>query len=282
MSDSPVYAIIGATGQQGSATARALRADGAEVRALVRNTTSAPALALAALGVEVVTADIDDHASLVSGLTGVDAAFAMTTYSGDGGTTGEVRHGKAIGDAAAAAGLPRIVYSSVGGAERGTGIPHFESKRQIEQYLADRVPVEIVRPTFFMDNLKRLLTPTDDAEITVAFPLPGDVPLQMVSVTDIGVIAATALQNPGTLTSDGLEISGDELTGEQIATIVGRHLGKPVVYVQLPLEALGADDDRKAMFRWFAQLPAYQADFSTTQSLHPTVATFEQWITSLA
>ncbi len=67
-----LFAVIGATGQQGGATARALLAAGAGVRALVRDPRAQPARALADRGAEVVRADIDDPASIRSALTGVD------------------------------------------------------------------------------------------------------------------------------------------------------------------------------------------------------------------
>jgi uncharacterized protein YbjT (DUF2867 family) len=81
------------------------------------------------------------------------AVFAMATPGYDQRTDVEVAHGHAIADAAAAAGVPHVIYSSVGGAERHTGIPHFDSKRDIEEYLVARgLSTTFVRPVFFMDN----------------------------------------------------------------------------------------------------------------------------------
>jgi uncharacterized protein YbjT (DUF2867 family) len=83
----------------------------------------------------------------------VDGLFAMTTFAGPKGTQGEVEHGRHIADAAREVGVAQVVYSSVGGAERATGIPHFESKRRVEEYMtAVGLPTRFVRPTFVMDN----------------------------------------------------------------------------------------------------------------------------------
>ncbi|MGO2994407.1 MAG: NmrA family NAD(P)-binding protein, partial [Brachybacterium alimentarium] len=131
-------AVYGATGQQGGAVLDALLAKGASVRALVRNPSSDRAQALAQRGVELVQADADEPASLVPALDGVKALFFMTTPPGGvqtEDTEGETRQGIALADAAKQAGVPHVVYSSVGGAERETGVPHFESKRRVEEHL---------------------------------------------------------------------------------------------------------------------------------------------------
>src|SRR6185437_13169245 len=124
-------AVVGATGLQGGATARALLGANAPVRALARRIDSDAARALTELGADLVAADLDDPESLRAAFTGVDGVFAMTTPGYDQRTDLEVTHGHAIADAAAAASVPHVVYNSVGGAERHTGIPHFDSKRNI-------------------------------------------------------------------------------------------------------------------------------------------------------
>lgn len=58
--------IVGATGNQGASVVDAmLKAGGYKIRALTRNTNSDKAKALAARGVEVMMADLNDEASLV-------------------------------------------------------------------------------------------------------------------------------------------------------------------------------------------------------------------------
>lgn len=197
--------------------------------------------------------------------------FAMATFIGDRGTDGEVEHGRTIATAAADSGLPLLVYRSVGGAERHTGVPHFESKWRIEEYMRERLRVRFVRPTFFMENLTAAAAPSDSGEVVVRLPLADDVPLQMIAVTDIGIIAATLLLDPDVIDSESVEIAGHELTGGQIAERIGASQGKPARYEALPLEALGEDEDLKAMFRWLGDVPAYRADRETTQRLDPEV-----------
>jgi uncharacterized protein YbjT (DUF2867 family) len=268
--------VIGATGQQGTAAVEALLERGRPVRALTRNVESHAARALTERGVEVVAADLDMPGSIQQAFDGSVAAFAMTTFAGAKGTEGEVRHGQIIGDAARAAGMPFLVYSSVGGAERHTGIPHFDSKRRVEEYLTGSIPLNIVRPTFFMENL-RYMVQRDGDTVRLGMPLPAGIPLQMVSVRDIGRTAA-ALLDDADPQAEPIEIAGDELTGKQMATVIGEHLGIPTTFVEAPLDVLGDDEDSKTMFSWFARLPAYRADFARTRALVPDVENLAAWL----
>jgi uncharacterized protein YbjT (DUF2867 family) len=272
--DGPI-AVIGATGQQGGAVIDALLEQRIPIRAVTRNPNGDKARTLAKRGVEVVYADLEDVDSVCAAFDCAAAAFAMTTHDGPDGPKREVAHGRVIAAAAADARLPFLVYSSVGGVERGSGVPHFEGKRCIEEVLLDAVPVTFVRPTFFMETL-RLMIRRDGAQVTVAMPLAGDVAIQMISVRDIGRAAAALLlmRDPAVAPA---EIAGDELTGEQIAERIAHRLGSTTSYVQLPLDVLG-DEDLKMMFGWLARLPAYQADFARTGELVGDVEDLSQWL----
>lgn len=58
-------AVVGSTGQQGGSVARACLKAGWKVRGVTRKVDSDAARALIAEGVEVVSANLDDEASLV-------------------------------------------------------------------------------------------------------------------------------------------------------------------------------------------------------------------------
>jgi uncharacterized protein YbjT (DUF2867 family) len=275
---SGVAAVVGATGQQGGATARALLSAGVSVRALVRDPQKPAAQALAAAGAQLAVADFDDAASLRTAFEGVARVFAMTTMSSGRGTEGEVTDGILLADAAKAAGVEHLVYSSVGGAERHTGIPHFESKRRVEEHIENLgIPATFVRPTFFYDNLLRQSSALEDGAMVVRLPMPDGIPLQMVAVDDIGAVAAAVLIAPSRVPTGAVEIAGDELTGSQIADVFGRRAGQPARFEALPVAAAG-DDDLRAMFTWFAKPPSYQADRALTAELDPQVQTFDQWV----
>ncbi|WP_375488948.1 NmrA/HSCARG family protein [uncultured Jatrophihabitans sp.] len=271
----PTYTVFGATGQQGGATIAALLESGASVRAVVRDRDKARSLAEA--GADLVVADLTDSDSVYRALDGADRVFAVTTMTDDRGTDGETADGKLIADAARAGGVQHVVYSSVGGAERNSGVPHFESKRRVEEYLAEiGVPHTVIRPTFFFENL--LSASVEDGEVVVRLPLPDDVPLQMVAVRDIGKVAAAVLLDPSRVPGGAVEFSGDERTGSQIAAAFGDHAERQARYEALPVVSL--DDDMRAMFTWFTRLPAYQADVALTRELDPDVWDLRGWLAS--
>ncbi|MGA7690482.1 MAG: NmrA family NAD(P)-binding protein, partial [Jiangellales bacterium] len=81
MTDKKLITVVGATGAQGGATARALLKDETfAVRAVTRDPDSDAARALADAGAEVVRADIDDAASLLGALEGAYGAFFVTFF----------------------------------------------------------------------------------------------------------------------------------------------------------------------------------------------------------
>lgn len=127
--------VIGATGQQGGATVQALLPKGHRIKALTRKGDSPAAKKLASQGVELIQGDLTDTEALVNAMKAVDSVFAVTTPYG-AGPDAETRQGIILADAAKAANVGHLVFSSVGSADQGTGIPHFESKYRIEQHIA--------------------------------------------------------------------------------------------------------------------------------------------------
>jgi uncharacterized protein YbjT (DUF2867 family) len=265
--------VTGATGQQGGATARHLLAKGWPVRAMTRNPNSSAAQTLKGAGAEVVQGDLDDCSSLDRALAGVYGLFSVQTP--ELGVETEERHGKALADAAQAAGIHHIVYSSVGGAERGSGVPHFESKWQIEKYIRSLdLPATILRPVYFMDNLNWQRTQIQKGALT-SMGLAADKTLQMIAATDIGAFAALAFESPDSYIGESLEIAGDELTETQIAETFAAVIGRPVKLV--PAEGPPAFPDLVKMYAWFNQA-GYEADIPALRGKYPTLLSFKTWV----
>ena len=270
-----VWAVVGATGQQGGAVVDALLEHGESVRALVRDPDKESAQALAERGVALAVADSNDGTALQQAFEGVAGVFAMTTMAGPDGVDGEVRQGRTIGDAVHAAEVSRVVYSSVGGADRGTGIPHFESKWQVEEHLRGLgLPLTVIRPVFFMENLGGGIA-DEDGEVVVRAPLDPDVPMQMIAVRDIGRMGATALLDPQRIPGGAIEFAGDELTPREVAAVEGDLRGLPGRFEPVPMD--GLNDDQKAMFRWFRTVPSYTADLEETRRVLGSALRFREW-----
>lgn len=272
-----VIVVFGGTGQQGGAVARELLRRGHPVRAVVRDLAKAQPLADA--GAELVRGDLDDPASLDTALAGGYGVFSVQTFAGPDGTAGETRQGRSVADAAARAGIRHLVYSSVGGAERHSGIPHFESKFEVERHIAELgLPATILRPVFFMDNFAQLgPQPADDGQV-LTLALPPEVPLQLIATRDIAVFAADAFEQPDRFLGSELEIAGDELTGPAIARVFTEVTGVPTTFRSQPVEQLRAFSAELAtMFTWFAE-EGYRADLPALRRTHPDLTTLADWL----
>ena len=276
--------VSGATGQQGGAVARHLLDAGFPVRALTRNPDQGAAQALADRGAEVVEGSFDDRASLDRALEGAYGAYSIQTFTE--GVEKEIRQGKAFAEAAKDARVKHFVYSSVGGAERNTGIPHFESKWQVEEHIRSLgLPATILRPAFFMENWGLFSRDAIRAG-QLPQPLSPGTSLQQIATDDIGAFAALAFSNPDDWTGPAVELAGDELTMSEIAESFSRVLGRKVEYVQVPWEAFEeqAGEEMTVMNRWF-ESDGYQANIEALRREHPGLKRLEpflreqEWVT---
>lgn len=276
--DGPIL-VIGATGQQGGAVARELLRRGHPVRALVRAPDSAAAKELDSAGVSLAAGDLEDPASLRAAMAGVRGVFAMATFLPPLGTDGERRHGRAVAKAAKDTEVPHVVYSSVGGAERDTGIPHFESKWDIEQELrALDLPATVLRPAFFMENFRAQPPRLVDGTVIVRLALRPDTHLQMLATADVGVFAADAFERPEEHIGHAVELAGDQLTGTQIAETMQQVSGLPARFVEQPVDEVRAfSEDLALMLEWFND-SGYQADIAELRRRHPGLRTLADWL----
>lgn len=274
-----MIAVIGATGQQGGAVARKLLADGWQVRALTRDVDKPAAQELKALGAEIAPGDMDDRAQLDAAFKGAYGVFSVQNFwLPNVGFEGEIRQGKSVADAAKAAGVKHLVYSSVGAAHRGMGQKHFESKWIIEQYIHSLgIPYTILRPAFFMENYNWSRAQILNGMFT-SMSLRPEKEIQSIAVEDIGVFAALAFGNPEQYIGKTIELSGDELTESQIAETFTKVIGR-LVKLAAPRadEDWGDAEERAAGFNFFNG-EAYGADIPALRKLHPGLLTLEQWL----
>jgi hypothetical protein len=169
--------VVGATGTQGgSVIDSALTAGRYRVRALTRNPSSDKAKALAARGVEVVKADLNDHASLVKAfqvshfapalaiyimttLQGSNAIYAVTDFFEPFAAFGpekavEVETAQGINLAKAASQIPTLqhyIWSTLPNAKRISSgkyiVPHFDAKNKVDDHIKSD-PVLLAKTTF--------------------------------------------------------------------------------------------------------------------------------------
>lgn len=253
LKEGEIIAVSGATGQQGGAVARELLAHGHRVRALTRKPGSPKALELKKLGAEIIAADFRDTKGLVQSLRGAWGAFSVQN-SWDGGVKAEVENGINFANAARKAGVDHFVYTSVGSADRNTGIPHFDSKRKIERHIAGlgfRSSV-VLRPVFFMENWRSELFSDELAQGRVAIALRPETKLQMISLQDIGVFGRIAFERWEELNGRYIELAGDERSAPDIAQILSDAAKKSFTYKSIPSDVLRSQSaDLALMFSWF-------------------------------
>jgi len=271
-----LFAVSGATGLQGGAVARHLLARGFAVRALTRN--PAKAAALLGAGAQVVACDFNDRHSIARALEGAHGVFSVQTPF-DRGVEAEVAQGTALAEASNDARIAHFVYSSVASAGRNTGIPHFESKWEIEKRIRVlKLPATILRPVYFMDNWMRFQGDSIRQGV-VAQPLTQQTRLQQIAVDDIGGIAALAFSQPEHWIGRELEIAGDEPTMHETTQAFSQALGHPVGYLQVPWDQfqLYAGHEMTVMYRWF-QETGYTADVESLRRVYPGLQTLRDFL----
>jgi uncharacterized protein YbjT (DUF2867 family) len=268
--------VTGSTGNQGGAVARGLLERGHKVRAVTRDPNSSQAKLLANAGATLVAASLEDTAAIMKALEGATSLFAMTTPFG--GTDAETRQGVAAAAAAKAAGV-HLVFTSVGSANRQTGIPHFDSKYEVEKYIAKvGVRATILAPVSFMENLyfaKKQL-----AKGIYAAALRPTRALAQVAVVDIGAVAVRLLEDAGRFTGKRFDLASHELTGNDALAILSRVTGRPFDYYQIPLDVIRQrmGEDAAKMYDWLDRV-GYTVDRAALRREFPDVAfhDFESW-----
>jgi uncharacterized protein YbjT (DUF2867 family) len=263
--------VTGATGKQGGHLVTELLARGHTVRALTRKPGSPAAAALAKRGVAVVPGDFDDQGSLEAAARGVDTVFAMSTPFERGGKT-ETREGINIIRAASGAGVKHLVYSSVAGADRASGVPHFDSKFEVEKEVRrSGVPFTIVAPVFFMDNFLAEWMKAGIAKGSIAMAIPATRRLQQIAVADIAQFTALVIERRERFLGKRIDIASDELTGATTAAAISEASGRHIEYTALPVDAVRQqNDDLARMYEWF-DCVGYDADVVGLRSLYPEV-----------
>lgn len=272
MSDKTIL-ITGATGQQGGAVLRHLVGKGFKLRALTRNPDSDKAKALAAQDVQVIKGDLDDEASLKAALQGAWGVFAVQN-TWEAGVEKEEEQGKRIAKLAKEAGVQHFVYTSVGSAERNTGIPHFDNKWRVEETVRalDFPSYVILRPVFFMENLPSPWFLNGDKIVTALKP---ETKLQMVAVDDIGRVGAKAFTDVTKLKGREIELAGDSVTMPEATAVLSKALGKQLEYMPIPVAEIRKNsEDFALMLEWFestgynADIEALDKDFGHMQRLN--------------
>jgi uncharacterized protein YbjT (DUF2867 family) len=306
MADKKIIAVVGATGAQGGGLVRAILADRQSefaVRALTRHTDSDKARALASAGAEVVSADLDDQASLERAFAGAHGVFALTNFWEHFSPEKELAQAGNQARAAKAANVHHVIWSTLEDTRRWVPlgdnrmptlqgrykVPHFDVKGEADQiFRVLGVPTTFLLTAFYWDNLIHFGAGPQkgpDGRLAISFPLD-DKKLPAIAVEDIGKAAYAIFKRGDEFINRTVGIAGEHLSGQEMAAALSRALGQEVVYNAVTPEAYrsfgfpGADDLGN-MFQFkrdFNEDYRGARDIEFSRALNPELQTFERWL----
>lgn len=306
MNSKPVIVVVGATGAQGGGLARAILGDKESpfsVRAITRNPDTDKARALAALGAEIVTADLDDAASLLDAFNGAYGAYCVTNFWEHFSPDTEIAQASRMADAAKANGLKHVIWSTLEDSRHWIPldddrmptlmgkykVPHFDAKAEANQEFTDRsIPVTFLLTSFYWENFIYFgMGPQRSQDGVLAITIPmGDKKFPGIATEDIGRCAYGVFRQPDRYTYKTTGIAGEHLSGTEIAAAFGKALGETVRY-----QAVEPATYREFDFPGAADLGnmyQFNRDFSEdfcaarsleeSRALNPSLQTFSMWL----
>ncbi|MDP1947927.1 MAG: NmrA/HSCARG family protein [Nitrospirota bacterium] len=306
MAEKRIVAVVGATGAQGGGLVRAILTDmhgGFAVRAITRDVRSDKAKELAALGAEVVAADLDSQESLKKAFAGAYGVFCLTNFWEHFSPEKELAQAKSQAQAAKDAGVQHVIWSTLEDTRKWVPlsdhrmptlmgkykVPHFDSKGEADaEFTKLGVPATFLLTSFYWDNLIHFgMGPKKGPDGTLAFTLPmDDKKLPGIAAEDIGKCALGIFKQGREYIGKRVGIAGEHLTGTQMAVALAKALGQPVRYNAVTPEAYrsfgfpGADDLGN-MFQFkrdFESVFCGARNLDQSRALNPALQTFDQWL----
>ena len=306
MSEKKIIAVAGATGAQGSGLVRAIQNDaggGFLARALTRDVNSEKARQLAALGAEVVAANVDDPESVKKAFAGAWVAYCVTFFWDHFSPERELAQATGMANAAKHAGLQHVIWSTLEDTRKWVPlsdnrmptlmgkykVPHFDSKGEADKVFAGLgLPVTYLLTSFYWVNFIHFgMGPKRGPDGKLAITLPmGDRKLPGIAAEDIGACAYGILKKGGSYVGKTLGVAGEHLTGAQMAEAFTKAFGVEVRYQAVPPDVYrgfgfpGAED----LGNMFQFKHDFNEDFCRARSieesraLNPALQSFDAWL----
>lgn len=301
-------AVVGATGATAGGLARAILADpdgGYACRAITRTPDSDAARVLAEQGATVVKADLDDYDSLARAFDGAHGAFCMTNFFAHFSAEHETEQAANQARAAAAAGVHHAIWSTTEDTRKRYPlddermptlhgrykVPNWDGKAEGDRHFeAAAVPTTYLLTPFHWESwVFGYGAPqrSPDGILTVAMPL-GDALLPGIAAEDIGRCAYAVFRDRDRFVGMTAGIAGEHVTGEQLAGGLSKIYGEPVQYQHIPAETFrtlpfAGVDLAANMFQFVSEDNGFaeSRDIALSRSLNPSLAGFDEWVTSM-
>lgn len=254
-----MYVITGANGRTGRAAALHLLEHGYNVRAVGRNTRKLADLA--DHGAEIHQADQSDPAAMAAALRGAEAAYFVIqpNYIPDHPDFAAFQNqaAAALTDAVTRSEVPRVVALSSWGAQHADGTGPVAGLHRFEKRLSTvpEADITLLRAGYFMENfLDHLDSVRTHRRITA--PFDPDVPLPLITTTDVGNAAAEELARPWTGTRIR-ELQGErDVTINEVVRAIATAIDATVTYEQCTVDTFheqlceaGVSDNVAAMMK---------------------------------
>ncbi|KAH8911162.1 NAD(P)-binding protein [Coniochaeta sp. PMI_546] len=207
----PTVFVTSATGSQGGAVARGLRALGWAVHATARDPTSPSALALSSIGVIITRASWDDEDAIASAMAGCTKVF-LNLMPSLTSLDDEVVWGKRIIALAKQAGVDHLIYASGVYTNKIDRLSHLEPNSIVAHTMRSKLAIEgatrdagfkhytILRGGFFMANFIKpkaaIMYPSLVNDGVWVTAISADSLLPLIDTEDIGRFAVAAFQEP--------------------------------------------------------------------------------------
>jgi uncharacterized protein YbjT (DUF2867 family) len=234
-------AVTGATGTVGGLAARLLAERGEPLRLLVRDPSRAPVLP----GAEVVQAAYGDDAARSADSSADTMSTVSTPVSAD-----RVGVHRAFIEAAAAAGVRQVVYTSFVGASSTAGFLLGRDHAATEELIRGSG----MEHTFLRDNFYAEVFPAFGGEDGVIRGPAGSGRVAAVSQRDVGAVAAEVLADPRSHAGATYDLTGpDALTLTEIAAVLTSVTGRATTYVEESLEEARASRASYGAPEWLVE-----------------------------
>lgn len=213
---------VGAAGESAGLVTRALSARGVSVRGLVRSREKEHD-ARANGATEIAVADLTNRDALANALRGIDAVFhIIPAFASD-----EAAAGTTLVDVAAAAGVRRIVFSSVYHPSL-RDLSNHRDKQPAEQAIYDSgMEFTVLQPAMFMGQLRGVITAARDQGM-IAGPYSADALMSYVDYRDVAEVAALAFTTDRFVNGTFELASPGMYTRRDLAGMLSDLLGRPV------------------------------------------------------
>lgn len=250
MSGKKILTIFGATGNQGGSIldvvlARPELSSKYTLRGITRDPSSEKSKAMAAKGVEMVKAELDDVESMKKAIEGSYGVFGVTDFWSILDKQREIQQGKNIFEAAKAENVRHFVFSSLPYAEKLTKgelkhVDHFDSKAQVEEYVEANKGAMIasyVMPAMFIKFAKGQVRAVEGTP-TLTMPFPSDsIAWPLIEPRrDLGKYVMAVFE--GGSEANGVQIHAVSTwtTPKEVVSGIGKAAGQEVVFKTLPAD----------------------------------------------